>query len=95
MKAGASLFLHILVFQCPRCESPIVESLLSPMRSLESIDSTALNLKCSCGWSDGRLGAQARKHLVLPWPALSESPVQDADEGAGEQDCEEDTLNTL
>lgn len=100
MNTNASTFLHILAFQCPRCEKPIVESVLSSMRNLESIDSAALNLKCSCGWTDGRLGAQARRHLVLPWPASDEPSAQDPEESAGDgdsaqQEPEEDTLNTL
>ncbi len=70
MQAGASTFIHILAFQCPQCEKPIVEWMLSPMRSPESIDGATFNLKCSCGWSDGWLGAQARRHLVLPMVRL-------------------------
>jgi hypothetical protein len=100
MKTNASTFLHILAFQCPRCERPIVESVLSSMRNLESIDSAVLNLRCSCGWTDGRLGAQARRHLVLPWSASNESSVGDPEESTGDLDSaqeesEEDTLNTL
>jgi len=100
MNASASEFLHILAFECPQCEKPVVESLLSSMRSLESIDSTKLTLRCSCGWSAHRLGAQARRHLVLAWSAPDEPFVQDAKEDSGEEiggedGREEDTLNTL
>jgi hypothetical protein len=101
MQAGVSTFIHILAFQCPQCEKPVVEWMLSPMRSPELIDACRFNLKCSCGWSDGWLGARARRHLVHPWSA-SDAPI--ADPGApgcpeqaldGEKKAEEDTLNTL
>jgi hypothetical protein len=95
MNATAFMFLHILAFQCPQCEKPIVESVLSPMRSLEPVDSTELIVSCPCGWSDGRLGAQARRHLVLPWSAPHESAPPDEEESSGEEDRAEDTLNTL
>jgi hypothetical protein len=95
MNASAPAFLHILVFQCPQCGKPIVESLLSPMRSLESIDSARVDLKCSCGWSDRRLGAQARRHFVLPWSPSDEPSAPGGQEGGGEENREEDTLNTL
>jgi hypothetical protein len=75
MQAGASLFIHILAFQCPQCEKPVVEWMLSPMRSPESIDGCTFHLKCSCGWSGGWLGAQARNHLVLSWSAFDALPA--------------------
>jgi hypothetical protein len=101
MQAGAFTFIHILAFQCPQCQKPILEWMLSPMRSPESIDGCTFNLKCSCGWSDGWLGAQARRHLVQSWsasdapPADPEVPVCPEQALDGEKKTEEDTLNTL
>jgi hypothetical protein len=95
MNASPRTFLHILAFQCPLCEKPVVASVPSSMRSLEPVDSANLNLTCSCGWSDGRLGAQARQHLVMPWSAPDESSANDRERGNGEEHREEDTLNTL
>jgi hypothetical protein len=95
MNATASELLHILAFQCPQCEKPVVESMLSSMRSLESIDGSLFNVQCPCGWSDQRLGAQARRHIVLPWSAPDQPSARDAEEGASKEGREEDTLNTL
>jgi hypothetical protein len=104
MQARASTFIHILAFQCPQCQKPILEWKLSPMRSPESIDGATFSLKCSCGWSDGWLGAQARRHLVQSWSASDARLVdREAREAPGcpeqalddEKKTEEDTLNTL
>jgi hypothetical protein len=91
MKSSATPFIHILVFQCPECERPVVEWLLSSLRNPESIDAATLDLKCSCGWSAAWLGARARRHLVLGWPSASE-PSSDPDDPAGpKRDAEEST----
>jgi len=74
MNGSSITFLHLLAFECSRCETPIVEWALSSMRSPESVDGTMFQLKCSCGWSDGRVGAQARNHLTMPWTAPPEEP---------------------
>ena len=102
MQAGASLFIHILAFQCPQCEKPVVEWMLSPMRSPESIDACTFNLKCSCGWSDGWLGAQGpqasgRVHGPPPTRRLPilRSPSALNRRLTGKKKAEEDTLNTL
>ncbi len=98
MQADASTFIHILAFQCPQCEKPVLEWMLSPMRSPESIDGATFNLKCSCGWSDGWLGAQARRHQVLPWPASTGVPSAPQDPGHALESKvtgEKDTMNTL
>jgi hypothetical protein len=100
-KASPAPFIHILAFQCPQCQRPVVEWVLSSLRSPESIDAATLNLKCSCGWSGVWLGAQARRHPVLAWPPASD-PSADHEDPAGARrtlDAEgtgaEDTLNTL
>jgi hypothetical protein len=71
---SSNTFLHVLTFECSRCETPVVEWALSSLRSPESVDGTMFQLKCSCGWSDGRMGAQARNHLTLPWTASVGEP---------------------
>jgi len=89
MKTHATPFIHILAFQCPECERPVVEWLLSSLRSPESIDAAKLDLKCSCGWSAAWLGAQARRHLVLAWPSAGE-PSSDPDDSSGPGQEQED-----
>jgi len=87
MKTDASLYLHILPFQCPRCQTPILVWTFSPMRNLESVDATPFEPRCSCGWTGRWLGAQARSHLVLPWSATQNLSAEGvAVEGAIEGD---------
>jgi hypothetical protein len=84
MKEGAAKYLHVLAFQCPRCGMPMVEWVTSPQRNLEATDASAFTPKCSCGWSGRQLGAQAREHLVLPWPESNQTLSQETskqDEG--------------
>lgn len=84
MKADASKYLHILAFECPHCQTPALEWTFSSMRNLESVDATAFHPKCSCGWTDRWLGAQARGHAVLPWSGPMEPPEgEDVNEEEG------------
>ena len=92
MKVDASKYLHILAFECPCCQTPVLEQTFSEMRNLESVDATAFHPKCSCGWVDRWLGAQARGHAVLPWSAPGESSGEDVDEEAA---FEPDTGNPV
>lgn len=41
------------------------------MSSLEEVDATLFDLKCSCGWKDRLSGVQARQHWVGPWAGYS------------------------
>lgn len=90
MKAEASMFLHILVFQCPRCDTPIIQWTVNSMRSLEGADGASYDPQCPCGWSGNLVGAQARSHLVVPWSKAAGSPetgggTAEEDERAGEE----------
>lgn len=92
MKADASKYLHILAFECPGCQKPVLEWTFSSMRNLESVDATAFHPKCSCGWTDRWLGAQARGHAVLAWP---EPESSDEDEDNQQAEIETDTGNPV
>lgn len=87
MQADASTFLHVLAFECPQCEQPVVESLVSPLRSLESVDGGSLQLRCVCGWSGERLGAQARRHLVVAWSGSEASSAAGGNEQGEDRRC--------
>ena len=69
MENDPSTFLHVLVFQCSECGQPVLQWVLTEYRSVEEIDGRTYTPKCSCGWSDRRLGAEARRHMVAPWSA--------------------------
>jgi hypothetical protein len=78
--ADSSKYLHILAFECPHCQTPVLEWTFSQMRNLESADASSFHPKCSCGWADHWLGAQARGHAVLPWSGPEGSSEEDVDE---------------
>lgn len=67
MQAGHSLFLHILVFDCPRCGEAVASRTLSTDRNREAIDGATLQLLCQCGWTGQQLGLRAREHSVENW----------------------------
>ena len=68
-------YLHVLVFECPRCSTPVSVASLDVAANLESVDANHFNITCSCGWSGKLLGVQARKHFVDAWNTeLSNAP---------------------
>ena len=60
-------FVHVLLFQCPKCGSPLSAHRLAENGNLEEIDGSSFDLMCSCGWKGDRPGIRARKHWVEPW----------------------------
>jgi hypothetical protein len=69
-------FLHVLVFECPRCFGPVCLPTLHSAANLESVDAERYNLRCSCGWNGNLPGIQARKHFVDSWNLeISNTPV--------------------
>ena len=97
MKADASKYLHILAFECPRCQTLALEWTFSPMRNLESVDATPFHPQCACGWTGQWLGAQARGHAVLPWSTPESSEEESSEDEAVNQDegIERDTGNPV
>ena len=67
MEINRTKFLHLLVFRCPQCGNPMSAWTLSEMQSLETVDASAFDLKCECGWSENWLGLKARRHWAEPW----------------------------
>ncbi len=62
-------FVHVLLFECRHCESPIPAAATSDNRSLEVIDGGSFPLRCSCGWSANLNGTDAKRHWVELWRA--------------------------
>ena len=75
MSAGRSLFLHALIFDCPRCGNVVASRTLSTDENRESVDATTLNLYCVCGWTGKQLGLRAREHTVQAWAEEKTSSV--------------------
>ncbi len=57
-------YIHSLLFQCPRCEEPLVVCVLSDERNLESIDGSSVDVQCDCGWLKRLLGLEAMRHFI-------------------------------
>ena len=62
-------FVHVLLFECRHCESPIPAAATSDNRSLEVIVGGSFALRCSCGWSASLSGTHAKRHWVELWRA--------------------------
>jgi len=60
-------FLHLLVYECERCGSPLSMGVRRDERNLEVLDATPFDVRCPCGWSRECLGLEARYHWVLLW----------------------------
>ena len=65
-------FVHLLLFQCPRCGQPIPLAVTSDTRSLETVDARSAITKCECGWIRNMVGASAKRHWVEPWESIYE-----------------------
>ena len=65
----ATGYVHVLLFHCPDCDSPIAISCVSKKRNLEDIDAEPLRIFCtSCYNSSNVIAAMAKKHYVETWP---------------------------
>lgn len=67
MSAGQALFLHTLIFDCPKCGNAVASRTLSTESNREAIDGATLQLICQCGWTGQHLGLRAREHSVENW----------------------------
>jgi hypothetical protein len=67
MDGFAAAFVHVLLFQCPACRSPLSAHRLSQQQNLEEADEALFKLGCDCGWSGAMVGLKARRHWVEPW----------------------------
>jgi hypothetical protein len=70
-------FVHVLLFECSGCGSPIASAVASGSRNVEEVDANPVDLSCRCGWSGTALGIEARKHWVHNWPTDVLDPLRD------------------
>jgi hypothetical protein len=76
-------FVHMLLFECPRCGGAIATTVTSEHGSPEETDKGEIALRCTCKWSGQSLGLTAKRHFVIDWeqgPAES-GPAEDFGEG--------------
>jgi hypothetical protein len=60
-------YVHVLLFACPKCASPIASTCLKEEKKLETAATVLHVLVCHCGWRGESLGASASKHWVERW----------------------------
>jgi hypothetical protein len=60
-------FVHIFLFQCPLCESPMASAIATAERNPEEADARAFPLRCDCGWIGSQMGLLAKRHWVEGW----------------------------
>jgi hypothetical protein len=65
-------FVHVLLFECPKCGCPISSAISSQERNPETIDASSVSLNCPCGWSGTLMGTEAKSHVVQTWPKVGE-----------------------
>jgi hypothetical protein len=69
-------YVHVLLFACPKCASPIASTCLKEEKNLEAADTAPHTLVCHCGWRGESLGASASKHWVERWGKRKISRIQ-------------------
>jgi len=67
MDESAEPYVHILLFECSRCASPIPAAITSDHKSMEHVDSRLVEVTCSCGWSAEAPATEAKRHWVDSW----------------------------
>jgi hypothetical protein len=62
-------FVHVLLFQCPTCNSPIAAAQSSQAQNVEDVDAVKLKISCGCGWNGVSSAVHAKRHWVDSWDA--------------------------
>lgn len=57
-------FVHVLLFECPKCGKPLSSAVATSERNLENTDGHLFTLRCECGWAGSQMGLSAKKHWV-------------------------------
>jgi hypothetical protein len=68
-RRAATLFVHVLLFECSGCGGPILTAILSDAKNLECIDALSIALRCPCNCLGNQLGVSAKAHWIEPWEA--------------------------
>jgi hypothetical protein len=67
MSKAAQPFVHVLLFRCPDCTSPVAAAVATGERNPEDADTCTFSLRCVCGWSTTAIGLSAKRHWVEEW----------------------------
>jgi hypothetical protein len=61
-------FVHVLLFECSQCGSPIDSAITSSCSNPEEIDGKEIHLRCcNCGWTGDSHGFAAKRRLIVAW----------------------------
>jgi len=61
-------YVHLLLFGCPECSSPVAISRVCDEKNLEGVDAELLRIRCSyCDKSSDVIAATAKRHYVADW----------------------------
>ncbi len=62
-------FVHILLFECPQCGSPIESTITTLIGNPEEIDAQEFKLRCNCSWTGKSHGFAAKRRVMVGWNA--------------------------
>jgi hypothetical protein len=68
MTRSADAFVHVLLFQCPKCTDSLPSAITTCERNPEETDARSFVLRCACGWMGTAMGVSAKRHWVEVWP---------------------------
>jgi hypothetical protein len=64
-------YVHLLLYQCQRCDEPIAISVKSDEANPEGVDGDLIDVPCKCGSVNKSFGAEAKCHWVASWESSS------------------------
>ncbi len=68
MQRPDGLFVHVFLFECGGCGSPLPSATTADARNPEETDAQSFSLACNvCGWSADAIGTSAKRHWVDTW----------------------------
>lgn len=60
-------YVHVLLFRCQECGSPIVATVMSDRQNPEEVDAAKLELRCDSGHDQHVPAATATRHWAARW----------------------------
>jgi hypothetical protein len=64
MNSDVDPFVHVLLFECPKCCKPVSSAVATGERNLENTDGRLFAISCECGWVGNQMGVSAKRHWV-------------------------------
>jgi len=62
-------YVHLLLFGCPECSSPVANFRVRDEKNLEGVEAELVRIRCSyCDKSSDVIAVTAKRHYVAGWP---------------------------